>query len=135
QGEPQPLAFDEDGLLNPLTQQCNWSAVSDARANEEENTHSCLQIGGTIFSSVMVQEACLKACGSGAVIHEPWFRGCGGFIQHQRLGMIPFQGFNADNLGDSAFMMVRKGKYAITADNTKAAPPQRAGNNHLVVSI
>ncbi|GKB56620.1 hypothetical protein Tco_0912806, partial [Tanacetum coccineum] len=103
QGEPQPLAFDEDGLLNPLTQQrgpdvASISLTVGARANEEENTHSCLQIGGTIFSSVMVQEACLKACGSGAVIHEPW-----------------------------------KGKYAITADNTKAASPQRAGNNHLVL--
>ncbi|GJZ40588.1 hypothetical protein Tco_0587474 [Tanacetum coccineum] len=79
QGESQPLAFHKHDLLNPLTQQVLFFISGGARANEEENTHSCLQIGGTMRR------------GSRSVIQGPWFRGCGGFIQHQRLGMIPFQ--------------------------------------------
>ncbi|GKD83749.1 hypothetical protein Tco_1350588, partial [Tanacetum coccineum] len=70
QGEPQPLAFDEHGLLNPLTQQCNWSAVLGARANEEENTHSCLQIGGTMSVS---QGLWFRSCDSGAVVQRVWW--------------------------------------------------------------
>nr|GEY79857.1 hypothetical protein [Tanacetum cinerariifolium] len=61
----------------------NTAKVTDsyegARADEEENTHSCLQIGGAMRR------------GSRSVIQEPWFRGCGGLIQHQRPGMTPFQ--------------------------------------------
>ncbi|GKD49078.1 hypothetical protein Tco_1278054 [Tanacetum coccineum] len=51
----------------------NTAKVTDVRADEEENTHSCLQIGGTIFSSVMVQEAWFKVCDSGAVVQRVWW--------------------------------------------------------------